>query len=143
MSGRLPQQIDPIRLADEGRRLAGEIPGREFTRLRDQGLAENEPVRIDLRFEKLPGGGRRLRGAIRTRIEVQCQRCLESMVLEVEAQPDIVLLTGNAAVPDEVDALTIDGPVRLVEIVEDELLLAMPMVPMHDPERCSTPAPVS
>lgn len=136
MSGRLPRQIDPIRLADEGRSLAGEIPGREFIRMHDQGLADNEPVLVDLRFERLPGGGRRLRGTIRTRIETRCQRCLESMVLEIEAHPDIALLTGNAAIPDEVDALIVSGPVRLVEIAEDELLLAMPMVPMHEPELC-------
>ena len=143
MSGRLPQQIDPIRLADEGGHLAGEIPGREFTRLQDHGLADNEPVQIDLRFEKLAGGGRRLRGAIRARFETRCQRCLELMALEVEARPDIVLLTGNATAPDEIDALTVDGPVRLVELIEDESLLAMPMIPMHEADRCSTPASVT
>ncbi len=141
MSGRLPRQVDPIRMADEGGSLAGEIPGREFIRLREQGLEENEPVLINLQFERLQGGGgRRLHGTIRTRIVAVCQRCLESMALEVEAHPDIMLLTGNAAVPGDVDTLTVSGPVRLVEMTEDELLLAMPMVPMHEPEMCSAPS---
>jgi uncharacterized protein len=144
MSGRLPALIDPIRLADEGARLAGELPFSEFPRLRagaDAG-SKAEPVAIELAFERTVQGVRLMRGRLHARLSMTCQRCLEPVTVELEANPFAELLRpGDRPVGSsgDADALVVEGPLRLSEIVEDELLLVMPMVPMHDEGECVAP----
>lgn len=147
MSGRLPAQIDPIRLADEGARLTGELPLSELPRLSAlacAGLAP-EPVSVDLVFEHTVQGVRLMRGRLHVRLPVTCQRCLEPVTVELVAQPFSELLAPGATPvqPGDTEALVVDGPVRLGEIVEEELLLVMPMVPMHDEGECTAPGAAS
>jgi uncharacterized protein len=144
MSERLPRDIDPLRLADEGVRLEGEIPGELFPRLLEWSVADTPPddVRIAVEFERTSHGVRLLRGNIGTRLTVTCQRCLSPMQLELEAHPFLVLLAPGdqpSGGPEEAEALVVEGPIRLSEWVEDELILAMPMIPVHDDEKCSSP----
>jgi len=144
MSGRLPEQIDPIRLADEGARISGELPLRAFSRLREVDHSESgdSPVSIVLVFERTLQGLRLMRGRLHARLRLICQRCLEPMEVVLEAKPTSVLLRPgetSSALMDNADTLTIEGPRRLSELVEDELLLVLPMVPMHDEGVCQMP----
>lgn len=144
MSERLPRDIDPLRLAEEGVRLEGEIPGELFPRLLEWSVAGTQPddVRIAVEFERTSHGVRLLRGIIGTRLTVTCQRCLRPMQLELEAHPFLVLLAPGdqpSGGPEEAETLVVEGPIRLSEWVEDELILAMPMIPVHDEDVCSTP----
>ena len=85
MSGQLPAQIDPIRLADEGVRLDGMLPGSEMLRLRELVLQGSRPgqVVVDLQFERTGQGVRQMRGTIRTQVEMACKRCLQPLKVEV------------------------------------------------------------
>lgn len=144
MSGRLPAQIDPIRLADEGARLAGELALGDFSRLREliRPGSDQEPVAIELVFEHTVQGMRLMRGRLRARLYMTCQRCLEPVVVTLEAKPFAELLRpgeASAGADGDAEALVIEGPLLLSELVEDELLLAMPMVPMHGEGECSAP----
>lgn len=142
MSGRLPEQIDPIRLAEEGARLVGELPLGAFPRLREQcrpGSASG-PVAIELLFERVGQGVRLMRGRLHVRLELDCQRCLEALTLDLEARPFLQLLVpGEAPTGSEAEVLVVEGPQRLSELVEEELLLVMPMVPMHAEGDCVAP----
>jgi uncharacterized protein len=149
MSGRLPQQIDPIRLADEGAVLVGTLPGDVFARLREISRSGAvAPVEIDLRFERTIHGEHRMFGAVRTKIAATCQRCLGPMEIAVESSLNF-LLQQAASLPanpqdagdgnEDSDTLVVNGPVELPDLVEDELLLAMPMIPVHDEQECSAP----
>ena len=143
MSGRLPVLIDPIRLADEGVRLQGELAGTDMTRLRAMALPGSRPaaVEVDLQFERSAPGVRRMHGRIHTAVEMVCQRCLKPLQVEIEAKPLLTLLQpGEVAQVEDEDALPLEAPVALSEMVEDELLLAMPMVPVHADTNCETKA---
>jgi uncharacterized protein len=144
MSGRLPALIDPIRLADEGARLAGELPGGELARLREwrRPGSPPAPVAVQLEFERSPHGVRLMHGRIRTEIDTVCQRCLGPLAVALEARPfSVLLLPGEApaGIPDEAEALVVEGPVSLNELVEDELLLVFPMIPAHAAGACQAP----
>lgn len=144
MSGRLPREIDPVRLADEGARIEGELAGESFTRLRAQrhpGVGP-EPVHVQLEFERTPHGVRLLHGTFRTRMLVTCQRCLGPLPLALEVHPLLVLLGPSEAPPttdEEADTLVVEGRIDLAELVENELLLAMPMFPVHQDGECAAP----
>ena len=82
-----------------------------------------------------------MHGALRVRLQVTCQRCLEAMDLKLEAAPWLILQKSGERLErqeGEADILVADKPLSLSSLVEDELLLAMPMVPMHAPDQCPT-----
>ena len=131
--------IDPIQLAEKGARLSGELPVKGLSRLVEMCCNDEGSVRIDLQFEHDPVDDlRTLRGTIDARINVTCQRCMESMVLSLSAYPHLLLL--RAGDRDELmeggNALAVERPITLGSLIEDELLLSMPMVPMHPSENC-------
>lgn len=139
MLGGWPATVDPILLADQGTRLAGEASLESFVRLAEACLDASGSVMIDLAFERSAGDGLRImHGTIRTRVRLTCQRCLEPMDVDLQAEPNLVLLRPgeHPELVESGDARVFERPVPLAELVEDELILALPMVPMHALERC-------
>jgi len=139
MSERLPVQIDPIRLADEGIRLQGELSDSDMPRLRTFSAPGSRPaaVTVDLQFERAAQGVRRMQGTIHVCVEMLCQRCLKPLAVEVTARPFLTLLQSNVA-EDDGEALQVTAPIRLRELVEDELILVMPMFPVHAGAECAS-----
>jgi uncharacterized protein len=75
--------------------------------------------------------------ALTVTLEVRCERCLELMQLPVASQSRVALISSEAevdAVPPELEtALAPEGKMRLADLVEEELLLALPAAPRHEP----------
>jgi uncharacterized protein len=76
---------------------------------------------------------------INSRLPVICQRCLEEMLIDLDLNFDYLLsdkavneLEGNLQDSDETDWLEINAEMDVRELVEDELLLAMPIAPAHE-----------
>jgi uncharacterized protein len=72
-------------------------------------------------------------------LEVRCQRCLQPLALPVESRSQVALVGSEAdaaSVPPELEtALAPDGRMRLADLLEEELLLALPAAPRH-PGQC-------
>jgi len=68
-------------------------------------------------------------------LEVRCQRCLQPMTMPVESGSQVALVASEddaAAVPPELEtALAPDGRMKLADLLEEELLLALPAAPRH------------
>ena len=107
--------------------LAGEVRGRAHFR-RTAGIAV-----VELSFE----GTARL----------QCQRCLGTMEVGVEAATEVGLVATEAdvsRVPEELEpVLAPDGRISVGELVEEELLLTLPIVPLHAEEAACHVAPAA
>ena len=133
--------IDGLEFARTGSKLQGAWPVAEFSRLRDV-LRTDEGT---LQYELLGVPQERAYPALRLKVggtlQLVCQRCLGA--LEFALHIDVSL--GLAATQAEVDAepLEAEGPERIVagpempvrDMVEDEVLLAIPLAPRH--ERCA------
>jgi uncharacterized protein len=143
MSSQLPVQIDPIRLAEEGARLCGALSGNKMSRLQELTLLADQPVTVDLQFERTAENGHWMRGTIRTQVEMTCGRCLKPLKMEIVAQPNCAVLRPGEAEPEEGETLIADGLLSLIELVEDELLLAMPMIPGHPEGECELAVPIN
>jgi uncharacterized protein len=65
-----------------------------------------------------------------------CQRCLEEMEIKAASQHELVLSNRSDVIerlPVSVDYLLTEGDfVEVAALLEDQLLLAMPMVPKHE-----------
>ncbi len=140
MFGRLPETIDPITLAEQGVRLTGELPLREMARLADLCEVGEGMAVADLKFAREPHGLRYLRARIDASLRLVCQRCLQPMDVVVRSEPVLALfLPGEpqTGVPEEAEPLVVEPGWSLAALVEDELLLAMPMMPKHAPGECA------
>ena len=138
--GHLPGTIDPIQLAERGAHLTGTLPLKSMPRLAQGSLEGSGDVVVDLAFERQEGEQVFImHGALRVRLRVTCQRCLEAMDLDLEATPWLILLKSGERLErqeGDADVLVAEKPLPLSGLVEEELLLALPMVPMHAPDQC-------
>ena len=141
MSDGLPKTIDARRLADTGRHLQGEISLDSLPRLYQLVHAqENCLFPLSLEFSRQQGGRRIIRGHISGRVFMDCQRCLEPVEIKLDCDISLGIVADEEEaelLPDELDPLIAGEESQLYELLEDELLLALPIVPTH--EQCDSP----
>ena len=132
--------IDGFEFAESTRTLRGSVLLSDFPRLRDV-LAETQGelqyAVAGIRDDK---GRLALRITVAGSLPVRCQRCLEAFELPVDIDATLVLARSEdelRAEPVEVDAadwVLAGKEMKVGELLEDELLLAIPNAPRH--ERC-------
>ena len=146
-----PCRLDVAAFAAAAGRLEGRWPLAQFDRLVESAATE----------APLPGAGEvswRARGERRvlrgneaqvwlhlgatTQLPLECQRCLKAVDVVLQIERSFLFVPGEDAAAqldaqseDEVLALT--RALDLRELIEDELLLALPLVPRH--ETCPQP----
>lgn len=141
--------------AHQNAALEGELPLGQLARLlaEDQRgeAAAAEPVRwvLDGEWVESTGGPGQawLHLHAETQVQLQCQRCMRPVDVAVESSRSFRFVKDEAtaaALDDESeeDVLVLAPQIDALELIEDELLMALPLVPMH--ERCPEPlaAPV-
>lgn len=140
MSSPLPEFVDPWRLAEQGKAFSGTIELKDLPRLREALMSEEGRAEFELRFER--GDQRRvcIRGSVTATLVLECQRCLEPMDYPVDSPVDLAVIEvveEVARLPVESEPLLAEeGRIRLMDVVEDELLLSIPQVPRHDTREC-------
>ena len=81
-----------------------------------------------------------------TALQMSCQRCLQPLTVLLDVQPSLRFVRGEqqAEALDEdsdEDVLALTPSLDLLPLTEDELILALPLVPRH--EDCPQPLPMS
>lgn len=136
--GQLPLDVEYRRLARDRGDLTGNVPLDRFLRLRDQLLSVDGEVSVALAFST-----RRHRPSVRGQasvdVEVTCQRCMEPMPMRLEVFIDTLIVESEesmAALPPEEDGVICgDKRISVVDLIEDDLLINLPMSTRH--ERCA------
>ena len=88
----------------------------------------------------------RLQLQARTALQLTCQRCLQPMTVPLDVQPSLRFVHGEAQAEaldedSDEDVLALTPSLDLLPLIEDELILALPLVPRH--EVCPQPLPMS
>lgn len=84
-----------------------------------------------------PGFRLEVKGSVR----LECQRCLGNMDWPLRADARLELVSDEAemlAADDDIERVVASGDMSVAALVEDEVILALPMVPKH--EQCSAAA---
>ncbi len=140
MSERLPEQIDPLRLARQGAELRGRVPLSQMHRLAEYLCDSPGDAEVALAFDLGEGGIGLLHGEAHAVVSVICQRCLEPMALQLDAQFAFGLVESEAQAErlgaNYEPLLVGETPLRVSELTEDELILALPIVALHDMPAC-------
>jgi uncharacterized protein len=141
MSARLPEFVDPWLLAQRGRVISGEWELAKLPRMTEVLVDTGGEVRFEFEFIKAAKNRARIKGYVRAGLVLECQRCLEMVMLPVDSNLDLIVIQVPAeaeSIPEECEpVLAKDGRLRVLDLIEEELLLAIPQVPMHEPGICS------
>ena len=85
-----------------------------------------------------------IHSVIDTEVKMVCQRCLELVTLPIHSECSYAVVKEGAntqSLPKGYDVLELgEDPLDLHALIEEELLLALPIVPAHHPEECQQPA---
>ncbi len=144
MSSRLPEQVAPFALAESGRELRGQVRIARLQRLQDALHDAGGTLEVRMRFGLSDHGVRYVAGTVRGALTLRCQRCLEGVGFPVAIDFRVGFVRGPdeaERLPEGFEPLILAGDtVRPAELVEDELLLAIPDMPVHDQaETCTLP----
>lgn len=135
-AGSLPLHIEPFKWADRGAEVDTSVPLKSFTRLLDGALSDQGVVTVRCDFARDAQGVAWLTGEATTSVSLTCQRCLEAVQVDLDAEFRLALVADDAAadaLPEDEDFLVVgEDSLVLQDVVEDELILALPLAPTHD-----------
>ena len=140
MSG-LPQYFEPIRLAERGAAIVGNLVVSQMPRLRQALHDDSGTVHVHIACEPGEMGAIRILGSLSTTVKVDCQRCLGAFDLPLNVRVDARAMAGSGSLDDldrDADVLMLgeDKLVHVASFVEDELILTLPLAPLHPAGQC-------
>ena len=120
-----------ISLAEAGR-LAELLPGGEPDRA-------NRKIAISFEFMRNEYGIPMIAGSLETSLELECQRCLKAMEWPLELDFKLMIDASDDIVSqsDQDSIYSNDGYIDIIEVVEDEVILAIPLVATHADRACN------
>jgi len=137
MHQKLPIEIDPFRLAKGGLTLDGKLPLSRMPRL--SGLITDSHGEVDVKMhfdiDKILGTSI-MSGEFNASLPLICERCSESMVFDARVKCLLAIVNSERKIEGLAEQyepwiINSDDPILLSSIVEDELILAIPLVPKH------------
>ena len=137
---RLPHQIDPFRLCEARASLSGPIPLKQLQRLLPSLANDSGEIEVVLNFDIDELGVPFMQGELKAELQLICQRCLEPYAFPVDVQSILAWVrTEREAerLPIRYEPYLVEtNPLVLNDVIEDELLLSLPQIPMHDESEC-------
>ena len=135
MSHRLPEYIDPWRIAEGGGRLWGSLRLAGMQRLASEILDASGEVEVEV-GSTVSAAPPVIEGCACVTVSMTCQRCLEPVTVPLDAAFRLGLVESDESaseLADELDPLIVrrNDTCSLAQLVEDELILALPIVPRH------------
>ena len=148
-----PSRFDAFALASDGDEIAGTVDARRLPRVADQLASGSAPVPLAWRIR----GGKdamarpMLTLSIEGEVPLVCQRCLEPFAAPIAQQTPLLLAHDESELAqldaEESEVVLANNTVDPLRLVEDELLLSLPLSPRHREGGCgaasrATPAGV-
>ena len=133
--------IDSLEFARGRRQLIGEVQVTQLVRLADSLFDAAGGLRYELTGDCDARRRPRLRLTVAGSINLRCQRCLGSLAYPVAVASSLLVLTGKAgsetAELDDLDGIPADPHADVWDLIEDEVLLAIPLSPRHPEGTCN------
>lgn len=146
-----PAQIEPFKWAEQGFKWSGQLPLSRFVRIAREavGSIDDQLINIDCKlsmdaYHRIAW----LDGHVETKVPMECQRCLETVEIELVSSFHLALVDDESLIErldEDADFIVLgeseattkgdyDAPATadLLALIEDELLLLMPLSPKHE-----------
>ena len=138
----LPIDLDPIVLADQDCVIEGIFSSKSMQRLNKMAQSNADTVDVQIRFSHGELGLPKVTGKVGISMMLKCERCLAPIEVEVKSTINVLLRQEDMHFKDTADQYeyfeyTGKG-LNLSDLIEDELILAAPLVPKHqDISQCN------
>ncbi|EKE72214.1 23S rRNA accumulation protein YceD [Gallaecimonas xiamenensis] len=139
---KLPLTLDPVKAAQRRDDYDGMVPVTELTRLMELSEARQGEVDVQLHCGVDAQGLVFTSGKAAVELELVCQRCNGplSFLAEVDfAYTPVFAKTVIEELPEAYEPVDLDenGEIDVRKLIEDELILALPLVAMHAQDQCA------
>ena len=130
--------IDGFEFATAGATQEGTLPLSSFPRLQDVLVSDAGEAAYALKGVHDGRGRPSLQLSVRGTLQLRCQRCLGPLAHEVRTESLLVLASSQAEIDaepvgvDSADRVIAGKEMGVPDLVEDELILALPYAPRHE-----------
>lgn len=143
----IPQKVDPFRFADNAVRLKGLLHVNNMHRLCESLQDDTGEIEVKVEFGKNEQGASYISGLFSGALQLQCQRCMESYRSEIAGKIWLAIVHSEEEakkLPEDYDSIVInDDILSIQDVIEDELIVSLPVVPMHHPKDCKVTLPLN
>lgn len=139
----LPHSVDALKFCQQRAEVSGLLPVSMLPRLSGQLQLPEGEIAVELQFGVDDQSRKTMQGHLQAILPLQCQRCLERLDVAVSADLSLALVWTDeqaAQLPRTLDPVLMESQeLDLHKIIEDEVLLALPLVANHEPGSCEPP----
>jgi uncharacterized protein len=134
--------IDPARVARERSTVTGVLAVAQLPRLADLLFDRDGAVNYAVQGDTSAKGEPVLRVHLTADLAVSCQRCLERLPVHLDIKRDLVLVAEAVGLDpledeeDDMDAIPSVASLDLHDLLEQEIVLSVPMAPRHPENAC-------
>ncbi len=137
----VPDHVDARKIFAKDAIITGILPVHKLHRL-TQNLSNSEGiVHVELHFTMDEARRRIVSGAVKAEVNAVCQRCLEAVSIRLEDTLNLALVETDEHIrrlPADLDPWQCtDALLNLPDIVEEQLILCMPLVSYHPEGQCT------
>ena len=133
-----PILINNLEFAQKNLEISGDLNPKDCVRLLES-ISQSDHNFSSIKYT-LRGSAKKmhlpsLRLQVESKLPVLCQRCLETMQIDLNLEFEYLISENNPSETeegDEIDWLELSQHMNLTELIEDELLIAMPIAPLHE-----------
>lgn len=138
---KLPLTLDPVRTAQKRLDYSGVYTPEQVERVAESVVSVDSDVECDMRFAIDEQRLAVITGDAKVAVTLSCQRCGKPFDHQVYTQycfSPIVKDEQAEALPEAYEPVQVNefGEIDLLALVEDEIILSLPVVPVHDSEHC-------
>jgi uncharacterized protein len=133
------QEIEPFSFALSKQHLVGDLPVTTMPRLKDECVDDSGTIHWELEGGSHKSGHPQIEVRASGTVRLICQRCMKVFDFQIGSS-SILVIAKNEQGADEIDATLQDEDVDVivgalvldvVQLIEDEALLAIPQAPKH------------
>lgn len=145
MQGRLAQTYKVSREIAQRGEFRGDITLKQMPRLSSLVLSGDQSIAVSFEFGQNSFGLALVKGYIETELMVECQRCLEPMALPVNHDFELLIDASDQDIEQyQLDTVySEEGYLDMFAVIEDEMILTMPLISMHEDMGCNGFMPVA
>lgn len=138
---KIPRTVDPVKAAQKRLDYDGIIQVSLFKRLEESVVGVKRDAEVSLSFGMDEQRLVVISGKANIEVDVECQRCNEvfTYYCEVSFKYTPYREGREDETPEEYDLVDLNeyGELDLIQLIEDEFILALPQIAMHDQADCS------
>ena len=141
---KLPKLIDPVKSATIRSDYQGVMMSSDMDRLTGAVATVDQTIDAEVKFDKDAQGLNFFTGSLSTNVELICQRCNEQFAHSIHTTfcySPVKDLDDERVdeLPEVYEPVQVNdhGEINLIQLLEDELILSLPIVALHAEEDCS------